>query len=371
MPPVTKQPADDILKLMQQRIDSYLVTREDPSLYQSIRNMSQFVSDDYGNRFLIELIQNAHDAHSPERQDGEISIVFAPDEGEFGCLYVANRGTGFTLKNVRAITNIALSSKPVNAGIGNKGLGFRSVLQICDWPEIHSVAGSPGAGCFDGYCFRFAQENDLREVGSAKDAASEMAANIPCWHIPVPLLGTSPRVSRFAKEGFATVVKLPLKSADAVGLVSAELDRLLSLQTPLHLFLSRIACISIEREPSQQVRLQRTILETWTLSLQDWKPPAPLELSKVRIGDIEYLVADWDVDDTAFRPQLEASLAKKEVPASWSDWEGRARVSLAVPLGPTLEKGTLYCFLPLGEEGRAPSSPHRSGRSAYRYPPSP
>ena len=75
-----------ITGLMRQRIEQYMSARSDPSLYQSVRNMSQFVSDDYGNRFLIELIQNAHDAHDPSRSDGEIAIVLSPDEGDHGCL---------------------------------------------------------------------------------------------------------------------------------------------------------------------------------------------------------------------------------------------------------------------------------------------
>src|SRR5690349_13088770 len=83
-------PADAIAQLMRQRISHYLASRSDPSLYQSVRNMSQFVSDDYGNRFLVELIQNAHDAHDPSRTDGEIAIVLDASEGEHGCLYVAN-----------------------------------------------------------------------------------------------------------------------------------------------------------------------------------------------------------------------------------------------------------------------------------------
>ena len=111
-------PADSVAQLMRQRISNYLAARSDPSLYQSVRNMSQFVSDDYGNRFLVELIQNAHDAHDPSCADGEISVVLDASEGD-GCLYVANRGVGFNGSNLKAITNIALSSKPVNAGIGN------------------------------------------------------------------------------------------------------------------------------------------------------------------------------------------------------------------------------------------------------------
>lgn len=108
-------PAESIAKLMHQRISNYLAARNDPSLYQGVRNMSQFVSDDYGNRFLAEPIRNAHDAHDPSRTDGEIAVVLDITEGH-GCLYVANRGAGFAGENLQAITNIALSSQPVNAG---------------------------------------------------------------------------------------------------------------------------------------------------------------------------------------------------------------------------------------------------------------
>ncbi|WP_436848045.1 sacsin N-terminal ATP-binding-like domain-containing protein [Streptomyces collinus] len=57
-----------------------------------------------------------------------------------GVLYVANEGAVFAEENFRAITELALSSKAAGEGIGNKGLGFRSVLQLTDWPEIDSQA---------------------------------------------------------------------------------------------------------------------------------------------------------------------------------------------------------------------------------------
>ena len=63
------------MKLMRQRIEHYSAARADARLYQGVRKMSQFVSDDYGNRFLIELIQNAHDAHDPARTDGSSAPV--------------------------------------------------------------------------------------------------------------------------------------------------------------------------------------------------------------------------------------------------------------------------------------------------------
>lgn len=348
-------PRDVIAQLMHLRITQYLATRSDPSLYQSVRNMSQFVSDDYGNRFLVELIQNAHDAHAPECTDGEIAIVLDHSEGTFGCLYVANRGIGFVDKNLKAITNIALSSKPVNAGIGNKGLGFRSVLQVCNWPEIYSVRGEGGTGEFDGYCFRFATVDDLREQLSDKsdEVAQEMARNLPCWHVPVPV-EPGVNVARFASDGFATVVRLSLKSADALETVRAQIDSLLSLKAPLHLFLERIQRISLDRGTDQLVLLDRSVLQTWSFQPPGFRVDSPIEVAKVRLSAADFVVAHWEVNDKQFRDALQASLEKNKVPESWREWEGAAHVSVAVPLGEPLEDGKLYCFLPLGEEGKAP-----------------
>lgn len=349
------EPAAHILHLMHQRIQRYRDARSDPSLYQSVRNMSQFVSDDYGNRFLIELIQNAHDAHDPSREDGEIAIVLDATEGENGHLYVANRGNGFAGENLKAITNIALSSKPTNAGIGNKGLGFRSVLQVCNWPEIYSVQGTGGSGVFDGYCFRFATVDDLAEaLGAAPtDLAQEMEQNLPCWHVPVPARPNL-NVARFASDGFATVVRLPLKSGDALRTVQEQIELLLSQKTPLHLFLSRVGRISIDVGGGKPVNLDRSVLQTWAHQSPDLTGGTLITIERVHLGNEEFVIGHWDIDEKSFRPALQASLDKSEVPDSWKHWEGIARVSVAVPLGVPLDNGRLYCFLPLGSEGKAP-----------------
>jgi hypothetical protein len=349
-------PAVHVNKLMRQRIERYLDTRSDPSLYQSIRNMSQFVSDDYGNRFLIELIQNAHDAHDPSCSDGEIVIVLDATEDTHGCLYVANRGNGFTSQNLNAIINIALSSKPANAGIGNKGLGFRSVLQVCNWPEIYSVQGIGGNGTFDGYCFRFATVDDLAEAldPGAAELAQEMAENLPCWHVPVPAR-PGPNITQFAIDGFATVVRLPLKSNDALHTVQKQIDLLISQKTPLHLFLNRVGQISIDPGGGRNhVSLCRAVSNTWNHQSPDFALHPLITIARVHLGDEEYAVVHCEVEEKIFRAALQASLDKGEVPESWKHWEGNARVSVAVPLGAPLDSGRLYCFLPLGSEGKAP-----------------
>ena len=112
-------------------------TYRDP-IYRSAQSTGHQIASDYGSRFLVELVQNAYDAHPPERNDGEIKILLAPEEGTTGVLYVANKGNGFTWSDVEALCNIGMSNKPVGESIGNKGLGFRSVRYITDDPQIYS-----------------------------------------------------------------------------------------------------------------------------------------------------------------------------------------------------------------------------------------
>lgn len=94
---------------------------------------------------LFELVQNGHDARaaSADEVPGEIAgwlLVTADDCGE---LLVANRGRAFTRSNLAAIINIGTSDKRMGEGIGNKGLGFRSVEALTD--DVRIFSARPGA----------------------------------------------------------------------------------------------------------------------------------------------------------------------------------------------------------------------------------
>jgi len=349
--PRTLCPKDHIRQKTQGEIEAYIASRGKTRVHEGAKNLSLNVSDDYGNRFLLELIQNAHDAHPPRRQDGEISIVLAQEEEGFGCLYVANRGIPFGPDNFDSITNIALSSKHVNEDIGNKGLGFRSVLQICHWPEIYSGASSSANECFDGYSFKFASEADVFEVASDlqhAELAAEIWKNMPCWFLPIFGSDRPGLTKRFAEQGFVTVVRMPLQSEGARAAVEQQLDALIGLETPLHLFLERVAVINIERSPGNITRLDRKVAKRWKTGVVD--------IQRVQISQDHYVVASMDVNKEEFRTKLRESLDKKQIPSSWGNWRGQARVSVAVRLNRSVERGLLYCFLPLGEAAEAPFS---------------
>ena len=149
------RPADElerqVLSLLEHAVDAH---KRNLMVYQSLRNLDEVIGTEYGDRVLYELIQNAHDAH-PSGGDGRIAIELVIHSEKEGVLCVANGGNGFRWKDVEAIRNLATSAKEVGEGIGNKGLGFRSIEALTDDVRIYSRNGRSQSNEFDGYCFRF------------------------------------------------------------------------------------------------------------------------------------------------------------------------------------------------------------------------
>src|SRR4051812_6831043 len=75
---------------------------DDRDTYASLAALSRRIATDYKDRAVYELIQNAHDAHPPDGE-GEIVVRLTKRSDGRGELHVANRGNGFTWKNVEAV----------------------------------------------------------------------------------------------------------------------------------------------------------------------------------------------------------------------------------------------------------------------------
>ena len=97
----------------------------------------------YHGREILELLQNADDAYqksidSGNIPSGELEVYI---EYRNNCLSVTNTGTSFDCDGVRAIVHGNDSPKS-GKYIGNKGTGFRSVLNWAEKIEIISGAFS-------------------------------------------------------------------------------------------------------------------------------------------------------------------------------------------------------------------------------------
>ncbi|MDC0708745.1 DUF3883 domain-containing protein [Stigmatella sp. ncwal1] len=264
--------------------------------YRTVHSLTQQIEHQYHSRFIIELLQNAHDAllADPSVGKGRIEVALVTESSGASSIYVANDGRPFQPENFLAIARLGQSNKDPTQSVGHKGLGFRSVLEVCDAPEIYSRAPTApdlgsGVACFDGYCFRFAPSIvaaigeaalELLEGGtearvrldgielatgpvdaeryrarihaSGTDPMKE-AQLLSAYLLPLPVTAQPPHVADYAARGFSTVVRLSLRDEAAR---RNALERLAEIDEETFLFLHALSHLDL-RVPGEASRSYR------------------------------------------------------------------------------------------------------------------
>jgi len=173
-------------------------------------NAEASATREYQGRYLFELLQNANDAivavkDNPEwSKSGPYRVRIELTDS---ALIVANDGVPFFERDVDSIYCWGESSKDPNKSIGYKGIGFKSVLEITDSPEIFSQIVQ----------FRFDRETCYRAVREIVGTGTELRLPITRFVFPHTLDQIQPTsdaelgLRLLGEEGFATVIRLPLK----------------------------------------------------------------------------------------------------------------------------------------------------------------
>ena len=217
-----------IAEQSQSTLDAY---REQPKLVTEHANLEQDTAQGgYQRRQLFELVQNSADALAPvaatgdRRRPGEGGSGEAegngPDTGRVGWgaasasartgrieirlvadrLYCADDGNPIDEDGVTALMFSHMSPKRATSQIGTFGVGFKSLLGVCDAPEFLSRAGS----------FRFdrnrSRERIRRTVG---DAPSYPVLRVADPIDPAECLDDD--VGRELMGWASNIVRLPLK----------------------------------------------------------------------------------------------------------------------------------------------------------------
>lgn len=327
-------------------------------VYESLRNLSEVIGTEYGDRVLYELIQNAHDAHPPN-DEGRIAIKLVVRSETEGTLYIANGGSGFRPEDVEAIKNIAISAKEIGEGIGNKGLGFRSVEALTDDVRIFSRNGRKRTKRFDGYCFRFAREGEIEGIlqsgGTDAETSGKVARTMPRYLVPQPLFEHPEDVNSYSSRGYATVIVVPMTTAEAVDLAKRQVKALADLDVPLLLFLDRIAEFRIDVETPDGPPCRRRLHRSQTAIGEVPNLPG-CRMHEVRVGqDRRFLVVRREVDKQRVIDAVRRSISRAPQIGRWLNWKGQPVVSVAVGLSANaVTKGRFYNFLPMGEEAVSP-----------------
>ena len=120
--------------------------------YSTIASLSAQIAEAYRGRCVLELLQNAYDALTDTPASGSGQVTFLLQTEPTPLLLVANSGHAFAQKDFKGLCQIGQSPKDPEESVGNKGLGFRSVLEVTSTPEIWSTPATEGDPAF---VFRF------------------------------------------------------------------------------------------------------------------------------------------------------------------------------------------------------------------------
>ena len=328
-------------------------------VYESLRSLNEIIGTQYGDRVLFELLQNAHDAHAVGEK-GEVAIHLVVPNDYTGVLLVANKGRPFSESNFEAIRNIGTSDKEIGEGIGNKGLGFRSVEALTNDVHIFSAGTQMPASKFDGYCFRFASTEEiaelLEEIGASPEVATKVAADIPRYLVPVAVSEQSDEVRRLAALGYATVVCLPLASSREVELAEKQVAALTNAAVPVQLFLDRLASLEVSIVRAGVEVEKATLTRAVEPLLRD--PSSSIRMQRVTMSDgSAFLVVRQTLQKHAVLAAVAKSIPAAPTLKRWLAWKGDAVVSIAVCLDKAVAP-RLYNFLPMDDNAVSPMAGH-------------
>lgn len=160
--------------------DSFLKeAMNSPQLLEDMASMEKYLSESYGNRVFIELLQNADDC-------GSKKIIFIRDGGD---LVFANNGRPFNENDIMSICRSGASSKKRGESIGFRGVGFKSTTYLSS--EIIILSNNVSFSFSKSICAK---------------ALNKKVDKVPTARIPFLVDYTpSTNVSKILNDGFTTV----------------------------------------------------------------------------------------------------------------------------------------------------------------------
>jgi hypothetical protein len=183
--------------------------QESPARFRADAN----IEDDlalvgYRDRVIVELAQNAADAASRGDVAGHLILDLTGD-----LLTATNNGAPIDAAGVESISVARASAKLDQAGtVGRFGVGFAAVLAVTDEPGITSTSGA----------VRWSRADALAAATAIPELGGELAARgdrVPVLRLPFATAAPVPPATE-------TTVALPLRDADAVAAVRAQLTEL-------------------------------------------------------------------------------------------------------------------------------------------------
>ena len=207
----------------------------------------------YNGRQILELLQNADDA-----QTDKVRITLDLSKQE---LTIANNGVPFSVDGIRSLMLANLSSKNKKEFIGNKGLGFRSIL---NWVEKVEVITPNIILAFSPKIARRGYEKILQESKELKQMIAR-DTNLEKGEIPFAILAIPDCFNNKHPASWETEIKLQYKKKEENNI----LEQLAAIQGETLLFLNHIREIKIEGAGALDKKLIRKQLNDSEITVND------------------------------------------------------------------------------------------------------
>ena len=268
----------------------------------------------YHGREILELLQNADDAYQKSIESGEKPSCDLEVYIEYkdNCLTVTNTGTAFDKDGIKAIVQGNNSPKS-GKYIGNKGTGFRSVL---NWAESVEVISGP-------FSLRFSKEYANAIFEEIKDEPQIQKQLVRKSNLYIPILAVPEFIE--TKHFFdKTIIRIHLDSNKLNDdfSVSKQLD---NIDLRILLFLPNISRIVIDANGEKIIYQRMVDEETGYILLQK------MVNAKVTVEEEFYLF-------------------KKTIPAAIEEDRVMKDIQLAVAVPVKIESfepSYLYSYFPL------------------------
>lgn len=333
--------------LSQVRSENLNVYRASPQRLREDVGQEAQIAQDYHGRLIYELLQNADDA-MPAGSAQESRIAFILDDD---ALWVANSGRELDEADVRGLCGISASSKRAGPGkcrasIGHKGMGFKSVLEITDTPEVYSTSIS--------FHFSAARAVDAMHP-LVQEGVLLGVTRAPVTRFPWEIDTEPAQWQELRSQGMRTAFRFPLKLKMTAKQRDGLAHALRQLPVTTLVFLKRISqvAVSVRRRDS-------ACSFVWTTQRQRFDAHELVEVPELTNAGTYHVVLESDKGEKeTFFVAHEPTILIGEHRGGLDDftWEGvemtevsvaaRMRDVVPIPLDPAWKK--FHVFLPTAE----------------------
>ena len=279
--------------------------------------------ESYHGREILELLQNVDDAYQSLIENGKgkkgdkVTAYISLDND---VLTVANTGTAFNFESIKRLS-VGHASQKGDRYIGNKGTGFRSVLNWAKEVEIYS----------DGYNFRYSKRfatacfNKIDKSKITTQLKNKPNLCLPILSVPEWIEDTDDKRTEQEKE-YNTVIKIII-DVETQNDKQGVLEQLDSLDMNILLFLPNISEIKIYNNGQEKIYSKEIT------PIEDYEEISVYSTINKNISDKLSYAVKRDENHTIFDKDAKKNKA--------------VNIAVAIPLNNIQDEYFLYNFFPM------------------------